>query len=282
MSKNLRVYELGRHYGVDSKQIIALLEKMKVEVKSHMSVVEEGNVDRIHAVFQRKREQARENYAKAHGLNPDQLKNVAALKPLERPQPEEEPEKPKKKTAKKKTTKKKAPAKPKVVVIKKAGTMTKVAKEAQAKKDAEEAAAAAEEARLREEKERQDDDLARKREDHARARIVKGAAKLVKKTDAPEAAAETDEQPTEQPTEAAVEPAPAADDTATGAEAAPPMFAAEAIADVWTSILNSFAAPRMNAPWMKIQRYAARTNQPTWPRSVSAMFARAPMEATNT
>ncbi len=212
MSKNLRVYELGRHYGVDSKQIIALLEKMKVEVKSHMSVVEDPDVDRIHAVFQRKRELARENYAKAHGLNPDQLKNVAALKPLERPQPEEEPEKPKKKAAKKKTAKKKAPAKPKVVVIKKAGTMTKVAKEAQAKKDAEEAAAAAEEARAVEEQERQQEELARKREEHARARIVKGgAAKLVKKSDTAEAETEAEEAPVEAAAETPAEETPAAE-----------------------------------------------------------------------
>ncbi len=85
MARKLRVYELGRHYGVDSKQIMGLLQKMKVQVKSHMSVVEDDDVDRIHAVFQRKRQLARENYAKAHNLNPDQLKNVAALKPLEKP-----------------------------------------------------------------------------------------------------------------------------------------------------------------------------------------------------
>ena len=90
MTRKLRVYELGRHYGVDSKQIMVLLEKMKVEAKSHMSVVEDNHVDRVHSIFQRKREQARTNYAEAHGLNPDQLKNVAALKPLERPQPEPE------------------------------------------------------------------------------------------------------------------------------------------------------------------------------------------------
>ncbi|MFT5234265.1 MAG: hypothetical protein ACI9UQ_002310, partial [Candidatus Krumholzibacteriia bacterium] len=41
MSKNLRVYELGRHYGVDSKQIMTLLKTMKVTAKSHMSVVED-------------------------------------------------------------------------------------------------------------------------------------------------------------------------------------------------------------------------------------------------
>ncbi|RKZ18131.1 hypothetical protein DRQ50_04355, partial [bacterium] len=111
MTKKLRVYELGRHYGVDSKQIITLLEKMRVQVKSHMSVVEDDHVDRVHSVFQRKREQARTNYARAHGLNPDQLKNMAALKPLERPQPgeEEEPKKKAKKKAGKKT--KKAPTK---------------------------------------------------------------------------------------------------------------------------------------------------------------------------
>ncbi len=189
MSKNLRVYELGRHYGVDSKQVMALLEKMKVEAKSHMSIVEDVDVDRVHSVFQRKRELARENYAKAHGLNPDQLKNVAALKPLERPQPEEEPEAPKKKkkASKKKAAKKKAAAKPKVVVITKAGTMTKVAKAAQAKKNAAAAAVEAEVSKKADEKKAREDDLARKREDHAKARVVKGgAAKLVKKADIPE------------------------------------------------------------------------------------------------
>jgi translation initiation factor IF-2 len=188
LSKNLRVYELGRHYGVDSKQVMALLEKMQVVVKSHMSVVEEVDVDRVHAIFQRKREMVRERYAKDHGLNPNQLKNVAALRPLDRPQPEEEPEAPKKKKATKKkvSKKKKAPAKPKVVVITKAGTMTKVAKEAKAKRDAEDAAAAAELAKKREEKDTQEAELARKRDEHAGPRVVKGGgAKLVKKADIP-------------------------------------------------------------------------------------------------
>ncbi len=188
MSKNLRVYELGRHYGVDSKQVMALLEKMQVKVKSHMSIVEDVDVDRVHTIFQRKREMVRERYAKDHGLNPNQLKNVAALRPLDRPQPEEEPEKEKKKkVAKKKVNKKKKKAaKPKVVVITKAGTMTKVAKAAQAKRDAEEAVKAAEAARKREEKETIEAELTRKREEHASPRVVKGgAAKLVKKADIP-------------------------------------------------------------------------------------------------
>jgi len=181
LTKKLRVYELGRHYGVDSKQIITLLEKMRVQVKSHMSVVEDDHVDRVHSVFQRKREQARTNYARAHGLNPDQLKNMAALKPLERPQPEEE-EEPKKKAKKKAGKKtKKAPTKPKVVVIKKAGTKTKVAREAAAKKAKQvEAAEAATEDKRREEEAREAE-LDVKRKDHAKGRVVK--AKLIKKAD---------------------------------------------------------------------------------------------------
>ncbi len=220
MAKKLRVYELGRHYGVDSKQIMTLLQKMKVEAKSHMSVVEDDDVDRIHAVFQRKRELARENYAKAHGLNPDQLKNVAALKPLEKPVPEEEPA-PKKKAKKKVAKKKKAPAKPKVVVIKKTGTMTEVAKKAQARKDAEEKAKAEEEAKVQAEKEAKDAELAAKREEHAKARVVKAAPKLVKKADLPqpeveEEAAETAEA--EAVETEAVEPEVAETEAAAAAE----------------------------------------------------------------
>ncbi|MCB1184648.1 translation initiation factor IF-2 [bacterium] len=235
MTRNLRVYELGRHYGVDSKQIMTLLKKMKVTVKSHMSVVEDDDVDRIHAVFQRKRELARENYAKAHGLNPDQLKNVAALKPLERPQPVEE-EKPKKKATKKKAAKKKAPAKPKVVVIKKSGTMTAVAKKAQAAKEAEEQAKAEEQARLREESERKEAELAAKREEHAKARIVKNtAAKLVKKADIKpkDEAPATEEAPAEAaaevvgaPVEAPEAPVVEADEPAAPEAAAPAADAA--------------------------------------------------------
>ena len=222
------MYELGRHYGVDSKQIMTLLQKMKVEAKSHMSVVEDEDVDRIHSVFQRKRELARENYAKAHGLNPNQLKNVAALKPLERPVPEEEP-KPKKKAKKKTAKKKKAPAKPKVVVIKKAGTMTEVAKRAQAKKDAEAKAKAKEEARIQAEKEAEEVERAAKREEHARAMGTKKVApKLVKKADLPKTEVEEETLEESVPAEetAATETSPAeaepvAEETETPAAAEP-------------------------------------------------------------
>ncbi len=248
MAKKLRVYELGRHYGVDSKQIMALLQKMKVQVKSHMSVVEDPDVDRIHSVFQRKREIARENYAKAHGLNPDQLKNIAALKPLDRPEPEPEPEQQKKKKkAKKKTAKKKAaPAKPKVVVIKKAGTMTAVAKKAALEKEAEEKIRAEEKAQ----REREEDDrvaeLEAKRAEHAKARIVKAAPKLVKKADVEEEAAEVAadaaaeatapaEEPVADPVEpevpAAETPAEPAETTAPAADVAPSEAASEPASD---------------------------------------------------
>jgi translation initiation factor IF-2 len=159
-----------------------LLQKMQVTAKSHMSVIEDDAVDKVHNVFQRKRELARENYARSHGLNPDQLKNVAALKPLEKPVPSEEPE-PEVKVTKKKATKKKAPAKPQVLVIKKAGQMTAVAKKAKAARDAEEQEREAEVSRRRAAQEKRDADLAAKREEHAQAGQVK--ARLVKKVDLP-------------------------------------------------------------------------------------------------
>jgi translation initiation factor IF-2 len=293
--RNLRVYELGRHYGVDSKQIMDLLAKMKVQVKSHMSVVEDDAIDRIHAVFQRKRELARENYAKAHGLNPDQLKNVAALKPLDRPEPVEEEPKPK--AAKKKVAKKKkAPAKPKVVVIKKTGTMTKIAAEAAKKKEADEAAKAAEETARREEDERREAELAAKREEHAKARVVK--AKLVKKADIekrepePEAApepvevepVEVEAPEVEAPAPAAEEKpaldianlwpdqpeAPAAEEEAPAAEAAEPETAAEPaavdpLADVGTKKNDGFKvgdiirpAPKRREPTTEVSSESVR------------------------
>jgi translation initiation factor IF-2 len=180
--RKLRVYELGRHYGVDSKQIMDLLLKMKVQAKSHMSVLEDDEVDKVHAIFQRKRELARENYARSHGLNPDQLKNMAALKPLEKPVPTDEPE-PEVKVTKKKVTKKKVAGKPTVLVIKKAGQATAVSKKAQAEKDAVEQAKEADVVRRREHLEKREADLAAMREEHAVARQVK--ARLVKKADLP-------------------------------------------------------------------------------------------------
>ena len=179
--RKLRVYELARHYGVDSKQIMVLLQKMKVEAKSHMSVVEDDAVDKIHGVFQRKRELARQNYARAHNLEPAKLESIASLRPLPRPQPPAEPEpeeKPKKKAATKK--KKKASAKSKVVVITKTGQQTRVAKEAAARRAAEEQAKAARAEAERQERERVDAERARQREEHRQTRLVK-RPKLVKK-----------------------------------------------------------------------------------------------------
>jgi translation initiation factor IF-2 len=183
----LRVYELARHYGVDSKQIMLLLQKMKTEAKSHMSVVEDDAVDKVHAVFQRKREIARQNYAKAHNIDPAKLESIASLKPLPRPQPPEEPEAEKKKAKKKtkKKAKKKASAKSKVVVIKKAGQQTKVAKELAAKKAEEDEARRQQEEAERAEKERQEAEREAAREEHRQARLVK-RPKLVKKADLPE------------------------------------------------------------------------------------------------
>jgi translation initiation factor IF-2 len=208
--RKLRVYELARHYGVDSKMIMGLLQKMKVEAKSHMSVVEDDAVDKVHAVFQRKREIARQNYAKAHGMDPSKLESIASLKPLPRPQPAEEPEpeeKPKKKAAKKKA-KKKAPAKSKVVVIKKAGQKTKVAEEAAAKRAADEQATVEAEEAARAEREREEAELEAKRAAHREARLVK-KPKLVKKADI-ETPAEGDDEAAE-----AVAEAPVAEETAT-------------------------------------------------------------------
>ncbi|MFN2372057.1 MAG: translation initiation factor IF-2, partial [Candidatus Krumholzibacteriia bacterium] len=221
--RNLRVYELGRHYGVDSKQMMDLLTKMKVQVKSHMSVVEDDAVNKVHAVFQRKRELARESYAKAHGLSPNQLKHVAALKPLEKPLPVEDEPKPKA-TKKKVAKKKKTPAKPKVVVIKKAGTMTKVAQKAAQAKEAEQAAKAEAETKKRKEQQQREADLAAKREEHAKARVVK--AKLVKKADIEKREPEPE---AEAPAEAAPAPAPEAAPAAPAAPAVPELD----VANLW-------------------------------------------------
>ncbi len=176
MARNLRVYELARHYGVDSKAITVLLKKMKAEVKSHMSVVEDDLVDKVHTVFQRKRELARINYAKAHGLDPDKLKHVASLKPLPKPEPAPEPKK--KATKKKVAKKKKGPAKPKVVVIKKAGTKTAVARQQEARRKAAAQVAADKKAAEHAERDAQETERAVKREKSAQLRRK---ARLVKK-----------------------------------------------------------------------------------------------------
>lgn len=181
--RKLRVYELARHYGVDSKQIMLLLQKMKVEAKSHMSVVEDDSVDKIHGVFQRKRELARQNYARAHKLDPAKLESIASLRPLPRPQPPDEPEiveAPKKKTAAKKK-KKKVAAKSKVVVITKTGQQTRVAKEAAARRAAELESERAKVENERRQQERLEAERAQQREEHRQERVLK-RPKLVKKT----------------------------------------------------------------------------------------------------
>jgi len=231
LARKHRVYELGRHYGVDSKTIMALLQKMKVEAKSHMSIVEDGHVDKIHAVFQRKREIARINYAKAHGLDPDKLKHVASLKPLPKP---ELPEEPKKKKAKKKKAvkkKKKAPAKSKIVVIKKTGQKTAVVKKAEAEKAVKEKADAEVAERKRVETEQREQELAAAREEARRERETdvadrKPVAKLVKKGKVPDEAqvAETADAVTDAPVDVVdeTEVTPVAADDAEAAAIASP------------------------------------------------------------
>ena len=133
MVRKLRVYELAKHYGVDSPVILKMMRDMHAEAKSHMSVVEDDVIEKIHASYQRKRETMRLNYAKAHNLDPEKLKHVASFRPLDLPVAPDEPEvekkpaKPAKKTAKKKVAAKKEPA----------------AKDAAARKPAAKAAAAA-------------------------------------------------------------------------------------------------------------------------------------------
>jgi len=207
LARKLRVYELARHYGVDSKAIQKLLQKMKVETKSHMSVVEDEHVDKIHTVFQRKRELARVNYAKAHGLDPEKLKHVASLKPLPKPEPPPEPKKKKKAPAKKKAAKKK-PAVKKVVVIKKAGTKTAVAKKAAAKRAAAKKAAAKQAADEKKAAKQLEAQRAAARQEHAKARMVKKRIKkAVPKKEPAVATAEAPEAVAAAP--AATEPAAA-------------------------------------------------------------------------
>jgi translation initiation factor IF-2 len=129
LSRKLRAYELAKHYGVDSPIILKMMRDMHAEVKSHMSVVEDDIIEKIHTSFQRKREVMRLNYAKMHNMDPEKLKHVASFKPLDMPEPPDEPEEKKatkKKTAKKKTAKKK--------VAKKKVTKKTVAKKPEAEK----------------------------------------------------------------------------------------------------------------------------------------------------
>ncbi len=148
--RKLRVYEIAKHYGVDSPSILKMMRDMRAEAKSHMSVVEDDIVVRIHATFQHKREQMRLNYARAHNMDPEKLKHVASFKPLDMPEPPPEPEKEKKpakkkaakkKVAKKKTTKKKTTKKK---VAKKKTATKKAAKKTTAKKAAAKKTTAAE------------------------------------------------------------------------------------------------------------------------------------------
>ena len=130
LAKKLKVYDLAKHYGVDSPDIMRVIRDMHAEAKSHMSVVDEDMVDKIHAYFQRKRDLTRKRYADDHNMDPEKLKHVASFKPLEKPQPPEETEK-EKEAAKKKAAKKK--------VAKKKATKKKVTKKTTKKKVAEKA-----------------------------------------------------------------------------------------------------------------------------------------------
>ena len=50
-----RVYEVAEELGVESSQLISILREMEVPVRSHMSVVDEGQIARLHARLERER-----------------------------------------------------------------------------------------------------------------------------------------------------------------------------------------------------------------------------------
>ena len=50
-----RVYEVAEELGVESSQLINILREMGVPVRSHMSVVDEGQIARLHARLERER-----------------------------------------------------------------------------------------------------------------------------------------------------------------------------------------------------------------------------------
>jgi len=221
LARKIRVYELAKHYGTDSTTLLKMLRDMHAEVKSHMSIVEDEMVDKIHAVFQHRRDQMRLQYARMHNMDPEKLKHVASFRPLERPQPPEEPEKEKKatkkKATKKKTTKKKAAKKTTKKAAKKA---TKEAAPEPAGKD-EEAAATVAAAESRETEAAEP--TVKKAPPRRRARIVRKAQ--VRTEPAAEEARDTEPAGDESPAAPApaaetaqAEPAPAAETTAAPAE----------------------------------------------------------------
>ncbi len=257
MAKKLRVYELAKHYGVDSAAIMALLRTFRAEAKSHMSIVEDDVVDKIHARFQRQREVARLNYARDHKLDPEKLKHVASLRELPRPQPA--PEKPREKKPAKKAPAKKATAKSKVVVIKKAGTATAVVKaKEKARQKAEAAAETAAKAGAAKEEARPVRKLVRKASAPAAGPVeaTPAAPPAEAPTPAPETApppsAESPEAPPSPPAETGAGPAPAeetaAPTTPPAAESAAPAGEPEAAGPAEAKPAAPSAPPAPPAP----------------------------------
>ncbi|MBO8141013.1 MAG: translation initiation factor IF-2 [Firmicutes bacterium] len=77
----IRVYELARALGVESKQIVDLLESMGQEARNHMSTIEDEYVQRI-----------RRHFAKSKAARPAAADKVQS--PGERPQPQAQSQKP--------------------------------------------------------------------------------------------------------------------------------------------------------------------------------------------
>ncbi len=62
-----RVYEVAEELGVGSAQLIQILREMDVPVRSHMSVVDEGQIARLHARLERERRTGSAAPAKSSG-----------------------------------------------------------------------------------------------------------------------------------------------------------------------------------------------------------------------
>ena len=87
-----RVYEVAEELGVDSSQLIHILREMDVPVRSHMSVVDEGQIARLHARLERERRTGSSAPASKAGAPTRRRRRRVRPEPIEvAPEPSVEP-----------------------------------------------------------------------------------------------------------------------------------------------------------------------------------------------
>ena len=86
MSK-IRVYEYAKKHNISSKDVITKLKEMNIEVSNHMATIEDADIVKLDATYNKKAKQRTEQkQSKTTAAKSPELKNLQQQKQSQKPQ----------------------------------------------------------------------------------------------------------------------------------------------------------------------------------------------------